>query len=360
MADPMLRKRFFTSASVPVLIVALLAMVVSFSSAKPRSGGTAVVKDQLKVDPNAAPVPPADAQWTLYCQAVAGPGHVEQANAAKEQLIVLSKMKDWYIIHQEGENVIYYGFYKSIDEKEDRNEAARAKAERSRIDALTNKSGDKIFQHCFFVQVSEPDPTAPAEWNLLNTGAYWSLQIAAYKDSPRRKQAAVEAVREARARGVNAFYYHGETTSSVCIGAWPRDAVKAQDEGDVAQANDPSQDLLVLPQPLPKGQDVEIRNRQGDRVKAVAPRFEPVDPSLIATIAQYPTHPINGVVYVSRTKDAVNGEVKAVEDPSFLVQVPKPQQSLLRASQEPPSLIAPVNGSQATPGAGQLKSIGGK
>ena len=90
----------------------------------------AVVKDQPKADPNAAPVPPADAQWTLYCQAVAGPGHVEQANAAKEQLIALSKMKDWYIIHQEGESVIYYGFYKSIDEKEDRKEDRKEEKER--------------------------------------------------------------------------------------------------------------------------------------------------------------------------------------------------------------------------------------
>src|SRR6184192_2875882 len=39
------------------------------------------------VDPNAAPVPPKDAQWTLYCQAVAGTDHVERANALKKQLL---------------------------------------------------------------------------------------------------------------------------------------------------------------------------------------------------------------------------------------------------------------------------------
>ena len=64
------------------------------------------------------------------------------------------------------------------------------------------------------VPIDSPDPVAPPEWNLANAKGYWSLQIAAYKDSPKRKEAAVEAVREARKNGVEAYYYHGETTSS--------------------------------------------------------------------------------------------------------------------------------------------------
>jgi hypothetical protein len=344
----------------------MVLLAVSFAVGKTKVPAKA---EAPKTDANGTPIPPADAQYTLYCQALGGPGHIEQANAAKEQLVKLSGMKDWYIIHQDGQSVIYYGFYRSINDPKDKKESERAQRDRKQIENLTD-AGDKttaagankVFSHIFFVQVNEPDPTAPPEWNLLNSGGYWSLQIAAYKDSPRRKQAAVDAVREARKNNIPAYYYHGETTSSVCVGAWPKEAVRGQDDGAGAAA-DSEQDVLILPQPLPKDQRVEFRNRQGERVRDMTPSFEAVDPSLMATMAQYPTHSINGVVYVSKSKDKVTGESKTVEDPSFLVQIPKAQPSLLRASQEPPALLAPptaAGGVQqpTTPGVGKLKSIG--
>jgi len=339
-----------------LLVVLLLA---TFILAKPKATPPVAKTEPAKTDSNGIPIPPADAQYTLYCQAIGGAAHVELANAAKDDLIKLSGMKDWYIIHQEGESVIYYGFYRSINDPKDKKESERAQKERKTIENLSDGPGNKVFVHTFFVPVTEPDPAAPPEWNLLNSGGFWSLQIAAYKDSPRRKQAAVEAVRDARARGVQAFYYHGDTTSSVCIGAWPKSAMKGFD-ADAGVAADANQDVVVLPQPIPDDQRVEIRNRQGDRVRDMTPRIEAVDPSLIASMAQYPTHSVNGVVYVSRSKDPITGEMKAIEDPSFLVQIPKPAPSLLRAQQEPPTLVAPptLGPSQGTPGAAKLKSIG--
>src|SRR3954463_13522843 len=98
----MLMNRTALSLSL-ILAAALLAIAVSISSAKPRTAPTPV-KTGPAADANGNVIPPADAQWTLYCQALAGPGHIEQANAVKEQLIGLSKMKDWYIIHQQGES----------------------------------------------------------------------------------------------------------------------------------------------------------------------------------------------------------------------------------------------------------------
>ena len=361
-----------------ITCVVLLFVGVSLLVAKTKAPAK---NDAPKTDANGTPIPPADAQYTIYCRALGGPGHIEQANASKEALIKLSGMKDWYIIHQADQSVIYYGFYRAIEPPKDkkdpnRGEADRAQRDRKQIENLTDNGGKaggaKLFDHCLFVPITMPDPTAPGEWNLLNSGGYWSLQIAAYKDSPHRKQAAVDAVRDARARGVNAYYYHGETTSSVCIGAWPKEAVRSStdfDGGDggvvAAAGGDADQDLLILPQPLPKDQQVEFRNRQGERVRDATPSYEAVDPSLMATMAQYPTHSINGIVYVSKTKDKVTGETKTVEDPSFLVQIPKQQPSLLRAQQEPPALLAPPNPAgagglqpQGTPGAARLKSIG--
>ena len=327
------------------VLILILCVVTSLTLAKPKP------VEKPPADPD---VPPADAQFTLYCQAIGGPAHIEQANAAKEQLIKMTGMKDWYIVHQDVQSIIYYGFYRSISDPKDK-DSARAQADRKKIDGLKDGAGNKVFDRPLFVQVDSPDPVAPPEWNLMNSSGYWSLQIAAYKDSPKRKEAAVEAVREARKNGVDAYYYHGETTSSVCIGAWPREAVKEQDQ-EVAAANDPGQDILVLPQPLPAGSNVQIRNRDGASVKAVAPKFEPVDPSMIAAMQQYPTHAVNGEVHAKAVDDPITGAKKTVEDPSFFVVIPHKAPSLLRAQQAAPALIAP--GAPRNEGGGKLRSIG--
>lgn len=96
-----------------------------------------------------------------------------------------------------------------------------------------------------FATDSSPDPVAPPEWNLVNRDAdkdakdprraYWSLEIMAFKVNPLRKEAAVKAVAAFRKDGVEAYYYHGETTSSVCVGAWPMDAVKPENRQLVGQ-----------------------------------------------------------------------------------------------------------------------------
>ena len=332
----------------PALLIALIAAPAS-AAKKPKTQPRA-----------AAPgAPPKDARWTLYCQAIGGLAHVEQANAAKAELIKASGLKDWYVIHQEGQSVIYFGFYRSIDDGEDKREAARGKADRTRIEAMKDPAGNKIFSRVFFVEVSAPDPLATPEWNLENADGYWSLQIAAYKDSPGRKEAAVESVRAARAQSIPAYYYHGETTSSVCIGVWPRSAVREQAE-ETAVTTDPTQDLLVLDQPLAGAEDYQIRNREGHRVKAVAPRIEPTDPSLLAAIEQYPTHAVNGQTRTRQIDDPATGTPRVVEDPSFLVVIPRPKASLLRAERpaDAPQLLDPSGAAKSDQGKGKLKSIG--
>jgi len=326
-------------------LVLLLCVVSAVTLAKPKP------VEKPPVDPN---VPPSDAQFTLYCMGIPGPAHIEQANAAKENLIKMTGMKDWYIVHQDGQSIIYYGFYRSINDPKDK-DSARAQSDRKKIDSLKDAAGNKVFDRPLFVQVDAPDPVAPPEWNLMNSNGYWSLQIAAYKDSPKRKEAAVDAVREARKNGVEAYYYHGETTSSVCIGAWPREAVKEQDT-EVAAAQDPGQDILVLPQALPAGSNVQVRNRDGAAVKAVAPKFEPIDASMIAAMQQYPTHALNGEVHAKTVDDPITGAKKTVEDPSFFVVIPHKAPSLLRAQPAPPSLVTPVT--PTTPGGGKLRSLG--
>jgi len=343
-------------------IVLALSLVVAAASiaARPKP---AAKSDAPTQDANGQLVPPSDAQWTLYCAALEGPNHIQMANDAKAQLLKLTGLKDFYVIHQEGQSVIYYGFYRSISDAKDKKETDRAQRDLKTLETLTDTpgkpGGNKLFNHVFFNPVAEPDPAAPAEWNLATTGQYWSWQIAAYKDSPHRKQAAVDAVRDARKQGLNAYYYHGETTSSVCIGAWPKEAVSGEDDDVAGVATDPNENVLVMSQPLPNQEKMQFRNREGERIRDMTQRRKAIDPSLIAIMAQFPTHSINGETFVTKT----NG--KSVQDPAFLVKIKKPQPTLLRAAPQAPELIAPppapVVGSNPPPsgqGSGRLRSIG--
>jgi hypothetical protein len=316
-----------------------------------------------KSDPNFANIP-ADAQWTIYCQAIGGPNHVELANGFKSQLLKSTSMKDWYVIHEESQSVIYYGFYRAIDTS-DAKEAQRARADQKDVQSMSDQSGDRLFPHCFFVEVTTPDPAAPAEWNLANANGYWSLQIAAYKDSPQRKQYAVDAVKEARAQGLPAYFLHGENTSMVFIGAWPRSAVKEQDESS-GSAPDPTQPLLVLSQPT---NITDVRDRDGNAVRTLAPRLEPLDPSMIEALQKYPNNVVNGMVNLSRVKDPVTKQEMEIPDPSFLVAIPKKQPSLLdsgmpAASKDttitaPPGVLSPPASSPPAqqPLGGKLRSL---
>ena len=333
-------------------LVAVLLMAIGSVVAKTKS-------DASKADDTSA----ANARWTLYCRAISGPDHVALANSVKEQLLqVKSSLKDWYIIHDADadQSTIYYGHYRSIDDPKDKQESDRAQADRAAILKLTNVQGTRVFPTPMFVEAAAPDPSAPPEWDLRNAKGYWTIEIAVYKDDSRRKQAAVDSVREARKRGEEAYYYHGQSASSVCIGAWPQEAITGliedESKGIVPESKDPDEKMVVLPQGLPEA-GVTLRDRDGSRLSVYAPNRTIVDPSMIATFAKYPTRALNGQDYVKIETDPVTKQQKEVPQRSALVIIPHDAPSLLRTSEPAPTLVAPISPSQ-TPGAGTLKSIG--
>src|SRR5437660_149199 len=60
------------------------------------------------------PVPPKDALYTIYCQVLAGPDHIERARQLRQALRVSTSLKDWYLIHGADQSTLYYGFYRTI------------------------------------------------------------------------------------------------------------------------------------------------------------------------------------------------------------------------------------------------------
>lgn len=294
-------------------------------------------------------VPPKDARYTIWCTSIMTPDHVIRAKQLKETLAASTKMNDWYVIHGERDSTLYYGFYPDLTE--------RAKSDREKIDAMRDTAGGRPFKHCMIVAVETPDPDAPPGWNLENANGYWSLQIAVFTDTPDRKQRAVEAVREARKQGIEAYYYHGPTSSSVCVGAWPQEAVKRQESSD-ARAPDPNKKLLVLPTELSAFVD-----RAPDDVQAVAPKFEPLDPAMIEAMQRFPNHAVNGYDTPHPVRDPKTGKITEIYDPSYIVLIPEKKPSMLdEPLPAPDPALEAVLREQAqdkpAPGTGRLKSIG--
>jgi hypothetical protein len=239
---------------------------------------------------------------------------------------------------------------------------------------LTDKLGNPLVRGNVLVSYSAPDPEAPPEWNLANTPktAYWSIEIATFAGDPRRKEAAVEMVRQLRENGEQlAYYFHGPTASSVCIGAWPRDAVKEQGTGvdrhgnmrDDAHARNSDQPIVVFGgDVLPPNIAADVREPgTGKRMLVEGMRLEYQDPQMKQKAEEYPLHAVNYEVR-GTAKDG-----KAIPNPSVLIVIPHDQSgtgeddSLLtggpsRAPDFQPA-ARPVN---TTPGDSVLRSIEGK
>ncbi len=314
-------------------------------------------------DPNAAaPAPPAGAMYTILCTTFAADTHISDANRAKAALIRSTGLKDFYCFHTAQESDLYYGYYVTFEDRTQVAEYKRAQEDRTKLSSLTNESGDQLFPAIAFVTIESADPPAPKEWDLASCKGFWTLQIGVYKDSPQRKQAAVDAVREARAQGVEAYFHHGSATSEVCVGSWPREAVKEGDSNEV-KATDPNKPLLYLSNPIQGAENGKFYTRDGQEMTVIMPKLEILDPSLKAAIAQYPYTLVNGVAMGHPMEKADHTKV-VVPEPSYLIQVPHDDrngtvndanaQNDNGAGQTPPAPDADPD----PMGIGHLKSIG--
>jgi hypothetical protein len=306
------------------------------------------------------PIPPKDAQYTIYCQIVKGPGHVERARQLRDALRHSTSMPDWYLIHGEDQSTVYYGFYRTTDSRDpkDGKEGARAIHDLNTIRAMVDSNGFRPFSASLPVPIDSPDPDANPAWDLARTKGFWSVEIAIYKDNSERKQAAVDSVRAARAQGIEAYYYHGPTTSSVCVGCWPLEAVREIDPG--LQNDDPDTPLIVTQTPM---NDQLAQSFQQQGLKPVAPRVEVVDPTVTDTLARYPEHGVNGYVHSRSVQDPATGQTKLVPEHSMLVKIqhhetPEAEPSMVEGGAPAAGMREQQSAPQQPAGFGQLKSVG--
>ncbi|MCK5113743.1 MAG: hypothetical protein KAR11_03160 [Phycisphaerae bacterium] len=92
------------------------------------------------------------------------------------------------------------------------------------------------YQFCYLKQLPEPDPPAPAEWNILESGCYYSLEIGVYYNVPdeqymTRKKDAVQAVKNLRDEGEKAYFFHDRAKSFIYVGCLPQSVIQRSQQG---------------------------------------------------------------------------------------------------------------------------------
>src|SRR4051812_10656143 len=150
--------------------------------AQPAAQRQATAAPQQSVDHD-TPIPPKDAQITILCTIIPGPGHIQRAKQVKDDLITSTKLKGWYVSHDEQQSTLFYGYYRSLEDP-------KLKADRARIATMQDNVGNRPFADALPVAINSPDPTAPPEYDLANAKGYWSLLVGTYQ-GPQRKEYAV-------------------------------------------------------------------------------------------------------------------------------------------------------------------------
>jgi hypothetical protein len=279
------------SASLVAAMVVLSAAAGCGSSGGSSGGEQAVVPQRFTESGEtvqASVTAPREAAYTIYCRDFSGENHAAVAEKVKQQVEQVSGLKDLYLVRGEARTVLYHGFYKTFDATVDRKEAGRAKADRNMLESLVDAQQAKIFPRTVFEPLERPDPEAPAEWNLENAKGYWTLLVITYTDPVNGKQAAVESVREARKQGYDAYYFHKDSQSHVCIGSWPSSAVKrgqSMQDDNWEKLDEGSVDLIeprvkvVSMSPLDERWK-NMRDDKGRPLELYEMRVELLDPTL--------------------------------------------------------------------------------
>lgn len=329
-------------------------------------------------------IAPKDAKYTIVCTSFAGPAHVQQARVSKDNLIKATGRREFYVVHDEAQSTLYYGYYRERERNQDAAEAARASKDMDYVRSLADGENRPLFSKSLVVPLPMPDPVAPPEYDLARLDAdkpaddaerrYWSLAIADYTGDVGgigRKKLAVDSVIEARGMGYEAYYYHGPNTSTVCIGAWPRRAVREQEAVEAQTSGDTGQELLVSNAPIPKALTDQIE-RSGRDVKVMQPKVDIDDPSMLAVMKEFQDYSLNGNPEVNKITDPTTGKITRRPKQSFLVEIPKAQRASLLAGDRPmvnpaeaePAMASPLDAPRgpALPGGpagggGRLRSV---
>lgn len=176
--------------------------------------------------------------WAIILATLSKEGHEEEIGRLRQDFVDATGLTECWVDSTPKRSVLFYGNYKSPDDP-------RVKTDLSTIKRV-QIGGQEPFKRVFLSPTGDDPSLAKAlagsrpEYNLRNVrikrpelkDAY-TLQIALYEaeegqNATQARRAAEEFVKQLRAQGYEAFYYHSESTSTVTLGVFGEDAIDAQ------------------------------------------------------------------------------------------------------------------------------------
>lgn len=248
--------------------------------------------------------------WAVRCRTLRGANRFQLADSYANALKKVDGLKPELVqvFHEAEESTVYYGRYQ-------RGYDARSDTESFRPDPLRDLD---LIRH---LSLNVQDPalgsrivwpfqlatmgTLPVgrgqhpEWELSKAPGYYSLQVAVFYNTEgmrRRRYAAEEYCRLLREeKGEQAYYHHGAVNSSVCIGAFPEEAIQT------FQQQDELTGIIQVTEKI-------------------------VDERMLVLQRRFPHNRHNGSVFYEIVRDPQTG--KKYRDPhtSFAVEIPRAEQ----------------------------------
>ncbi|MFQ5806258.1 MAG: hypothetical protein ACE5I3_07405 [Phycisphaerae bacterium] len=247
--------------------------------------------------------------WAIRCLTLSGPNRFRVANSYADALKKVGGLKPELvrIFHEAGESVVYYGRYRRLYNAKNGTEAFRP-GHLDDLDLIRRLSlnvpdpavGTRTVWP-FRLATMDTLPTgrgAHPEWLLSNAPGYYSLQVAVFYNTEgmrQRKYAAEEYCKLLREQGEEAYYHHGRVNSSVCIGAFPEEAIQT----------------FQYPDPL---------------TGAIRVKSKIVDERVLALQRKFPHNLHNGSTFYEITRDPKTGREHRDPHTSFAVEIPRAEQ----------------------------------
>lgn len=165
----------------------------------------------------------SDATYTVMLRVFSNPGHARDAAQWRDKLSSALGWKGLTVVTQSDFSVLYWGQFSSI---------GAASSTLAKAKAYRDQKGNAHFSNASITILPGSDENQP-EFELRNCPGQYTLLVADFQNVPEqgylgRMEDAVAYCRELRAKGQEAYYYHGPSSSSVTVGSFGADAIKNQ------------------------------------------------------------------------------------------------------------------------------------
>lgn len=251
-----------------------------------------------------------DEYSAIRCASLRGPQRFDQAKKCQESLRKVRGLKDSLIavFDEDGVSTVYYGKYKLIYDpktgKESYDPDPTKDLELIRSLSVRMRGADgresDVWPFRLLTMATLPGPPCRyPEWELSRNPGTYSLQVGVFYNTGQflqRKKAAEEYCKLLRDQKEEAWFHHGTTNSSVCIGSFPKDAIQS------FRRENPLTGVL------------EFYNKITDE-------------KLLALQKRFPYNYHNGHIFKQKTTDPKTGKRTDEPHQSFPVQVPRPEKA---------------------------------